>query len=81
MAGRDPKYKTRAYYKKEYADYQGTPEEIARRSARNKSVRALGREGKASKDGKEVHHKDGNPKNRNKGNMAVISKSKNRAMK
>lgn len=67
-------------YQKEYATYHGTPEEIARRSARNKSVRALGREGKASKDGKEVHHVDHNPKNRAKGNMKVIGKSKNRSM-
>lgn len=81
MTGRDPKYKTKAYYDKEYAEYQGKPEQIARRSARNKSVRDLGRVGKASKDGKEVHHKDGNPKNRTKGNMAVISKSKNRGLK
>ena len=81
MAGRDPKYKTKKYYDKEYREYQGTPEEIARRSARNKSVRALGREGKASKDGMEVHHKDNNPKNRTRSNMAVISKAKNRGMK
>ena len=81
MAGRDPKYKTKAYYDKEYKTYQGKPEQIARRSARNKSVRAMGREGKASQDGKEVHHKDNNPHNRSKKNMAVISKSKNRGMK
>ena len=68
-------------YKKEYRDYHGKPEQIARRSARNKSVRKLGREGKASKDGKDVHHKDGNPHNRSKSNMAVIGRSKNRSMK
>lgn len=68
-------------YDKEYKDYHGKPEQIARRSARNKSVRAMDREGKASKDGKEVHHKDGNPMNRGKKNMAVISRAKNRGMK
>lgn len=68
-------------YDKEYKDYHGKPSEIARRSARNKSVRDLKREGKGSKDGKDVHHKDGNPMNRSKRNMAVISKSKNRSMK
>lgn len=68
-------------YKKEYKDFHGKPEEIARRSARNKSVRALGREGKAGKDGKDIDHKDGNPHNRSKKNMRVISKHTNRARK
>lgn len=81
MAGRADKYKTREYYAKEYREYQGTPEQIKRRAARNKSVADLGRQGKASKDGKEVHHKDGNPLNRSKKNMAVISRSKNRGLK
>lgn len=68
-------------YKEEYRDFHGKPEQIARRSARNKSVRALDREGKGSRDGKDVHHKDGNPHNRSKKNMAVIKASKNRSMK
>lgn len=66
-------------YTKEYEDYHGKAEQIARRSARNKSVRAMNREGAG--DGKDVHHKDGNPHNRSKKNMAVISASKNRSMK
>lgn len=68
-------------YKKEYREYHGKPEQIARRSARNKSVRALKREGKGSKDGKDVDHIDGNPRNRARSNMRVISKSKNRSRK
>lgn len=68
-------------YKKEYADFHGKPAEIARRSARNKSVRALGREGKGSKDGKDIDHKDGNPMNRSKSNMRVIKASTNRSKK
>lgn len=68
-------------YKKEYKDFHGKPEQIARRSARNKSVRALGREGKGSVDGKDIDHKDGNPMNRSKKNMRVIKASTNRAKK
>jgi hypothetical protein len=68
-------------YSKEYKDYHGKPEQVARRSARNKSVRELNREGKGSSDGKDVHHVDNNPMNRSKGNMKVISKAKNRSMK
>ena len=47
-------------YKKEYANYQGTPEQIARRSSRNKARRIMG--DKAVK-GLDVGHKDNNPMN------------------
>ncbi len=68
-------------YKREYALYHGKPEQIKRRAARNKSRRDAVKAGKASKgDGKDVHHKDGNPKNNSSKNTAVISRSKNRAM-
>ncbi len=83
-----PKNKTRSEemakkrnYRKEYDEYHGKPEQIRQRSSRNKSVRALGREGKASKDGKEVHHADGNPMNRSKKNLRVIKRSTNRSLK
>ena len=32
-------------------------------------------------DGKDVHHKDRNPKNNSKKNLRVVSKSKNRSFK
>lgn len=66
-------------YDKEYKDYHGKPSQIARRSNRNKAVRKLGREGAG--DGKDVDHKDGNPNNNSRGNLRVISKSKNRSKK
>lgn len=44
-------------YKKEYADYQGTPEQIKRRTERNKDRRAAEkRMGKQALRGKEVDH-------------------------
>lgn len=66
-------------YKKEYANYHSKPEQIARRSARNKSVRKLKREGKGSKDGKDVDHKNRNPMDRSDKNLRVISRKKNRS--
>jgi hypothetical protein len=66
-------------YKKEYATYHGKPAQIAARSSRNKAVRKLGREGAG--DGKDVDHKDGNPKNNKRSNLRVISKSTNRSKK
>lgn len=69
-------------YKREYAIYHGKPEQIARRSARNKSRRLLAKQGLVHKgDGMDVHHKDNNPEDMKRSNLAVISKSKNRSMK
>lgn len=69
-------------YKREYAIYHGKPEQIKRRAQRNKSRRALARQGLVSKgDGKDVHHKNNNVFDQKRGNLSVISKSKNRSMK
>ena len=62
-------------YKKEYANYQGTPEQIARRSSRNKARRAMG--DKVVK-GKDVGHKDNNPLNNDPKNLRNEDPSKNR---
>jgi len=40
------------------------------------------KKGRVSKgDGKDVHHKDGNPKNKKASNLKVTSKAKNRSFK
>jgi len=57
-------------YKKEYKDYHGTAEQIARRSSRNKARRKL----KAPK-GLEVEHKDGNARNNSRSNLSLVSKT------
>lgn len=69
-------------YTKEYSEYHGQQKQIDNRNQRNKAVRKLGREGKASKDGKEVDHKSGSVKgsklsNANS-NLRVVSKQTNR---
>ena len=67
-------------YRKEYDRYHGTPEQRARRSARVLSRRKAVKAGKVKKgDGKDVHHKDGNPKNKAQSNLVAKSKSKNRS--
>ena len=62
-------------YKKEYANYQGTPEQIARRSSRNKARRAMG--DKAVK-GMDVGHRDNNPLNNDPKNLRMEKPSDNR---
>lgn len=72
----------RRNYKREYALYHGKPEQIKRRAKRNKSRRLLARQGLVKKgDGKDVHHKDNNPGNTRRSNLAIIGKSKNRSKK
>lgn len=69
-------------YKREYEIYHGKPAQIARRSARNKSRRLMAKAGLVHKgDGKDVHHKDNNPKDMRRSNMAVVPKSWNRSVK
>jgi hypothetical protein len=69
-------------YKREYALYHGKPEQIKRRAKRNKSRRLLARQGLVKKgDGKDVHHRDHNPGNTRRSNLAIIGKSKNRSQK
>ena len=62
-------------YAKEYANYQGKPEQIARRSSRNQARRIMG--DKAVK-GMDVGHKDNNPMNNDPSNLRNEDPSKNR---
>ena len=62
-------------YKKEYANYQGKPEQIARRSSRNKARRVMGDK---TKIGMDVGHKDNNPMNNDPSNLRNEVPSDNR---
>ena len=67
-------------YKKEYANYQGKPEQKKRRAQRNKIRRQMLREGRVRKgDNMDIHHRDGNPSNNSPGNVIVKPRSKNRS--
>lgn len=67
-------------YKKEYANYQGKPTQVKKRASRNTARATLAKGGAVKKgDGKDVHHKDGNPKNNKRSNLAVTTKAKNRS--
>ena len=62
-------------YAKEYANYQGKPEQIARRSSRNKARRAMGDK---TVTGMDVGHKDNDPMNNDPDNLRNEDPSKNR---
>ncbi len=72
--------KKKRNYKKEYRDYGGKPAQKKRRAARNTARRRMIKAGRAKKgDGKDIHHKDGNPLNNSKKNLSVTSRSYNRS--
>ena len=67
-------------YRAEYDRYQGTPEQLKRRASRNAARAKMMKAGKAAKgDGKDVNHKNGNPKVNKLSNLENIAKSKNRS--
>ena len=67
-------------YRSEYKNYQGTPEQIARRSSRNKARRKLIKQGKVRKgDGMDVDHINSNPLSNNTSNLRPKRASDNRS--
>ena len=76
------KSKKKRDYKREYARDHASKKAKVERASRNKARRSLTKSGRVQKgDGKDVDHRDGNPRNNSKKNLRVISKSKNRSKK
>ena len=66
-------------YKKEYREFQGTPQQKKNRAKRNAARARLMAEGAVHKgDGKDVDHKDGIPQNNARSNLRVATRKKNR---
>ena len=67
-------------YKREYETYHGTAKQKKDRAARNLARAIAKRKGLVRKgDGKDIDHKDRNPRNNSPSNLRVRSKSENRA--
>lgn len=78
--GSKTKPKKKRNYASEYKNYHSKPEQKKKRAKRNAARSTMKKAGKVSKgDGKDVVHKDGNPKNNKKSNLGVQSKSNNRS--
>jgi len=70
---------TKRDYPKEYRATHGTPKGIKDRAARNKARREAEKTGKVRKgDGKEVDHKNHNPRDNRPSNLRVVDKTTNR---
>jgi len=69
-------------YRKEYDRYHSKPEQKKNRASRNGARRRMKKLlGKRAVEGKDIDHKDGNPKNNSRSNLRVLSKSRNRSRK
>lgn len=61
--------------------YNAKPSSKKDRASRNAARSIMEKAGKVTKgDGKDVDHKNSNPRSNKKGNLQVMDKSKNRAM-
>jgi len=68
-------------YKKQNAKYDSKPSVKKDRASRNAARKAMVAGGLAKKgDGKDVDHKDGNPRNNKRSNLRVQTKAKNRSV-
>jgi len=66
-------------YKAEYSKFQSSTASKRDRASRNKVRRAADRSGRVRKgDGKDVDHRNGNPRDNRSGNLRVVSRSYNR---
>ena len=66
-------------YKKEYENYHRRPEQRRRNDSRKAARRLMVKKhGKAKLAGKDIDHKDRNPKNNSSSNLRIQSKKTNR---
>ena len=70
--------KTVRNYRKEYDDYHGNPDQIKRRSNRNKARRKMKNKYGFLDRLSEVDHIDGNPLNNADTNLRLTSRKRNR---
>ena len=66
-------------YKKEYANYHSKPEQKKDRAGRNGARRMMKKKFGNSLLGRDVDHKDRNPRNNTMSNLRLQSKSANRS--
>ena len=67
-------------YKSEYTNYHSTPKQKVNRASRNSARGTLKKTGVVKKgDGKDVNHRNGNPKDNRRSNLSVTTKRANRS--
>jgi hypothetical protein len=73
---------TKRNYKREYKKFHSSTAAKKDRASRNKVRRAATRTGRVHKgDGKDIDHKNGNPRDNRSNNLRILSRSRNRSKK
>jgi hypothetical protein len=71
--------KRKRNYRREYDTYHAKPSQRKARASRNRARTKMTKAGKVRKgDGKEVDHKNGNPRDNRRKNLKVMTKKANR---
>lgn len=74
--------RTAAGVKHEYEKFQSSAKAKAERASRNSARRSALKSGRVHKgDGKDIDHKDSNPRNNASSNLRVVSRKTNRGKK
>ena len=73
-----PKPRRNRNYRQEYDRYQGKPDQIKKRTSRNAARNALKKAG-VNVAGKDVAHKNGNPRDNRRSNLTTQRPSQNRS--
>lgn len=74
--------RTAAGVKHEYEKFQSSAKAKAERASRNSARRSALKSGRVSKgDGKDIDHKDSNPRHNTSSNLRVVSQATNRGKK
>ena len=69
-------------YRSEYANYHSSPKQKKNRASRNAARAKMLKSGRVKKgDGKDVTHRNGNPRDNSSKSLGVLSASKNRSYK
>ena len=69
-------------YRSEYDNYHSSPKQKKNRAARNAARAAMTKKKRVKKgDGKDVTHRDGDPRNNESGHLGVLGRSRNRSYK
>jgi len=67
-------------YRSEYDNYHSSPKQKKNRASRNAARAKMLKSGRVKKgDGKDVTHRNGNPRDNSGKNLGVLSASKNRS--
>ena len=71
--------KKKRNYRKEYDSYHAKPAQKKARASRNSARKKMAKSGKVRKgDGREVDHKNGDPRDNRRKNLRVVSRRANR---